>query len=284
MNSHIKSNMRGIIVAPNGAVKTRRDHPSLPMTLSSMVTTAKSCVKEGAAMLHVHVRDAFGQHMLDPSENAKWYETLKLELGNEMIVQMTTEAVGRYSPKQQIAMVDKVEPEAVSIALRELRPELHQWQAFDGFISRQHQRETLTQWILYSAEEVDEFIQLVVKQRIPIKNQHVLIVLGKSHAGNKATIWNADVCDLLAFEERIDQLRATNLKVSICAFGPNETSCLIHAMQMGCDIRVGFENNLCAINGKTAKNNAKQVRTIKKISKLLNISFHDAYSFRAKLT
>src|SRR3546814_14171112 len=40
-----------------------------------------------------------------------------------MVIQVTSEAVGIYSPAQQMAMVRAVEPEAVSLAIRELVPD-----------------------------------------------------------------------------------------------------------------------------------------------------------------
>ena len=40
-----------------------------------------------------------------------------------MVIQVTTEAVGRYSPAEQMATVRALRPEAVSLALRELVPD-----------------------------------------------------------------------------------------------------------------------------------------------------------------
>ena len=55
-----------IIVAPNGARRTRDDHPALPVTIEQTVETAVACRQAGAGAIHLHVRDEKGRHSLDP--------------------------------------------------------------------------------------------------------------------------------------------------------------------------------------------------------------------------
>src|SRR3990172_7545643 len=54
-----------VSVAPNGAYKTKKDHPGLPMTAKELGETAAACHDAGAAMIHLHVRDHDGVHLLD---------------------------------------------------------------------------------------------------------------------------------------------------------------------------------------------------------------------------
>ena len=56
-----------LAVAPNGAHKTPQHHPQLPVTRDALVACAVACRDEGASMLHLHVRDADGRHLLDAS-------------------------------------------------------------------------------------------------------------------------------------------------------------------------------------------------------------------------
>jgi uncharacterized protein (DUF849 family) len=46
-----------IMVAPNGARRTKQDHPALPMNAAETARCAAACHAAGAAMIHVHVRD-----------------------------------------------------------------------------------------------------------------------------------------------------------------------------------------------------------------------------------
>ncbi len=48
--------------APNGAYKGPRDHPALPVTVDEIARTAVQCREAGASMIHLHARDAQGNH------------------------------------------------------------------------------------------------------------------------------------------------------------------------------------------------------------------------------
>jgi len=109
-----------IMLAPNGARRTRADHPALPMTIPETVEAARAGFAAGAGALHAHVRDETGAHVLD----AGLYRELIAEMARavpDMPVQITTEAVGRYSPADQRAVVRAVGPVAVSVCLARLR-------------------------------------------------------------------------------------------------------------------------------------------------------------------
>ena len=54
-----------LMVAPNGARPTKKDHPAVPVTISETVETAKACYRAGAEGIHFHMRDEEGQHILD---------------------------------------------------------------------------------------------------------------------------------------------------------------------------------------------------------------------------
>ena len=54
-----------ITVAPNGAYKTREQHPEVPLTAADLAQTAKECLDSGASMIHMHVRKPDGKHLLD---------------------------------------------------------------------------------------------------------------------------------------------------------------------------------------------------------------------------
>ncbi|MEM8916119.1 MAG: 3-keto-5-aminohexanoate cleavage protein, partial [Pseudomonadota bacterium] len=108
-----------LMVAPNGARRTKADHPALPVTIPEIVATAKACFEAGADGLHAHVRDGDQRHVLD----AGLYRELLSELSAQvpdLAVQITTEAVGQYSPPEQRAVVREVMPKAVSVALSEM--------------------------------------------------------------------------------------------------------------------------------------------------------------------
>jgi uncharacterized protein (DUF849 family) len=54
-----------ITVAPTGAESSKADVPALPVTLDELVASAKACEAAGAAMIHIHIRDADAAPTLD---------------------------------------------------------------------------------------------------------------------------------------------------------------------------------------------------------------------------
>jgi 3-keto-5-aminohexanoate cleavage enzyme len=55
-----------ITVAPTGAEHAKADLPQLPTTLDELVETARRCEAAGAALIHLHLRDADQAPTLDP--------------------------------------------------------------------------------------------------------------------------------------------------------------------------------------------------------------------------
>src|SRR5690349_360953 len=105
-----------VAVAPNGARKTKADHPALPMTMEELARDA------AAALMHLHIRDKAGKHLLDAEAYRATTVAIRREAGDDIIVQITTESVGIYLPGYQMAMVRDAKPEACSVAIRELIP------------------------------------------------------------------------------------------------------------------------------------------------------------------
>ena len=98
-----------IAVAPNGARRTKKDHPRLPMTADEIARDAAEALEAGAAMIHLHVRDGEGVHTLDVDLYREAVKAVHAAVGDELVVQVTTEAVGRYTPAEQIAVIDALE-------------------------------------------------------------------------------------------------------------------------------------------------------------------------------
>ena len=106
-----------IMVAPNGARKTRLDHASLPVSIEATVSEAAACHAAGASALHAHVRGSNDEHVLD----AGLYRELIAEMTRRvpgMLIQITSEAVGIYTPQQQVDCIQAVIPQMVSMCLR----------------------------------------------------------------------------------------------------------------------------------------------------------------------
>ena len=89
-----------IMAAPNGARKTKADHPHLPVTIAETIAEASRCFDAGASILHAHIRDEKGIHSL----NSNLYEELLNQMAKhvpDMLVQITTESAGIFSPSNR---------------------------------------------------------------------------------------------------------------------------------------------------------------------------------------
>lgn len=276
VNSRTERARIAIIVAPNGARKTKQDHDQLPMTIEEMVAEAKACQTAGATMIHLHARDTQGRHSLEVDDNLDIYHAVKAAVGDSMIVQLTTEAVGMYSPQQQMALIKAVKPEAASFALRELIPDEQSEEQGFAFFDWVAAQGILSQIILYDQADIERYFSFRERGVLPKHNQHALVVLGRYHEAQQSSPWDLRALHLERFIEE-------NVRCAVCAFGAREQDCLTHAMLLGLDVRVGFENNHLSADGQPANCNAEQVQRLKEVSKLLDVPLHDAESFRESI-
>lgn len=276
INSPIERARIAIIVAPNGAKKTKQDHAQLPMNIEEMVAEVEACQTAGATMIHLHARDAQGRHSLEVDDNLAIYHAVKAAVGNSMIVQLTTEAVGMYLPQQQMALIKAVKPEAASFALRELIPDEQSEEQGFVFFDWVAAQGILSQIILYDQADIERYFSLRERGVLPKHNQHALVVFGRYHESQQSSPWDLRTLHLERFIEE-------NVRCAVCAFGAREQDCLTHAMLLGLDVRVGFENNHLSSDGQLAKSNAEQVRRLKEICELLDVPLHDAESFRESI-
>jgi len=258
-----------IAVAPNGARRTKADHPGIPMTAEELVKTAHECADAGATMLHFHVRDASGRHSLDPDLYRKTFTLLQNEVGDKLLLQVSSEAAGIYSANEQIDCMQKLEPHCLSIGLREIFRSLADYESGHCFLSRLHRMRTLIQYILYSPQEVLWYEKLKTEGIIPGSHHFLLFVLGSYAHPNQIPHPLSEYLTALK--------QPTNWMA--CGFGHMEAKIAREAAELGGHIRVGFENNLLMPDGRTAPDNSALVELAVQAGKKANRSrgtFHDA--------
>ncbi|MBW8724585.1 MAG: 3-keto-5-aminohexanoate cleavage protein [Inquilinus limosus] len=265
-----------IMVAPNGARRTRADHPALPVTATELADTAAACLAAGAGAMHVHVRDETGAHVLDASRYADAIAAIRDRTDGKMLVQITTEAVGRYSPSEQMELVRVLRPAAVSVGLREIlgggeaaASAFFSWAAGEG-IAIQH--------ILYDRADLDTFAELHRRDCFGESAQpRMLFVLGRYAPDQESRPEDLD-----AFLDGLEHHRLDAVW-SVCAFGRGETSALAAALARGGHVRVGFENSLWHADGRIARDNAERVAAIATIANIAGRPLTSADQARAIL-
>lgn len=263
-----------IAVAPNGARKTKADHPALPMTADEIAREAAACREAGAAMIHLHVRDKAGKHLLDAEAYRAATAAIRREAGADLVVQVTTESVGIYRPGYQMAMVRDVRPEACSLAIRELVPNAAAEREASTFFAWLAEHGVQAQYILYTPEEVRRFADLAARGVVPAAAPFVLYVLGRYAPGQVSG--PLDLAPFLAAAPR-------HWHWSVCAFGAKEGAVALTAAVLGGHSRVGFENNLLLGDGRVAASNAALVEQARRHAAAIGRAVADGAATRALL-
>jgi uncharacterized protein (DUF849 family) len=261
-----------IAVAPNGGRRTKADHPEIPLMAPEMARTAAECLDAGACMIHVHVRRPDGRHLLDADAYRQAIAAIRGEVGDRLVIQITTEALGIYAPAEQIAVLKAVKPEAASLALRELVPGDAFEPDFAEALAWMKWQNVLPQIILYDSSEVIQLAAMIRRGLVPWPDIPVLYVLGRYTASR-----TSQPSDLLTF------LAADTPRFfhwSTCAFGRHEAACVTAGALLGGHVRVGFENNLHMPNGLVARSNSALVETVAGSIGSLGYSLCDAATLR----
>lgn len=263
-----------LAVAPNGARKTQREHPALPITPEEIASVAAECYEAGASMLHLHVRDVSGQHSLDPDIYRAAIAAVERKLGDGLIIQVSTEAAGMYQPDQQMGLVRELKPESVSIALREIIPDTDAEPAAAEFLQWIVTEHIMPQFIFYSVGDVLRYNDFRRRGVVPPGPYLLLFVLGRYAADQ-----TSHPEDLLVFLSARDGISPW----AVCAFGRREHACALAAATLGGHVRVGFENNLYLKDGRLAANNAALVAQVRDGAAALGRPLANADTVRAML-
>ncbi|HEU0129930.1 MAG TPA: 3-keto-5-aminohexanoate cleavage protein [Mycobacteriales bacterium] len=101
-----------ISVAPTGAETAKSAAPALPVTLDELVAAAKECEAAGAALVHVHLRDADGNSSLDIGALRDAVQALRDS--TDLVVQLSTGGAVTDPEEARLRVLD-AEPDAASI-------------------------------------------------------------------------------------------------------------------------------------------------------------------------
>jgi uncharacterized protein (DUF849 family) len=237
-----------IMVAPTGARRGKADHPNLPITPEEIAQTARDCARAGADAIHLHVRDAAGEHSLDPERYREAMAAI-YETAPELRVQVTTEAAGRFTPDDQDELLRILAPPWASVSLREVAQDPN---TARRIYARCAQQGTQVQHIIYDPADADLLRHWQAEDVLGHK-ESVILVLGRYSKGQ-----HSNPAELAALRSALPRVG----RWMVCAFGPQEHTCLQKAAQMGGDIRVGFENSLQDAEGAFWSSNAASVATL----------------------
>lgn len=249
-----------IMVAPNGARRTKFDHPALPITASELADTAKACRNAGTAAIHLHVRNAHGFHSLDKE---RYVEAIKaiLDKTPETLIQVTTEAAGIFDVEQQEKLLTALKPQFASLSIREIcrngSDKARQVLSYAGFSG------IGLQYILYDNADIELLAEFREKGWLHTNSQPAVITV----AGRYSATQDSRIEDIEAFHDHLAKHGLNGGRWMACAFGSGEITCLRRTIELGGHVRVGFENAITDPHGRLAKDNAERVELVASVAR-----------------
>jgi uncharacterized protein (DUF849 family) len=241
------------MVAPNGARRSKANHPRLPLTADELGAEARACRAVGASAIHVHVRDGNQRHSLDAALYRDAIASIRRACP-DIVIQTTTEAAGVFELDHQIASVESLQPSYLSYSIAELTA---QGEArAERFLAWAADAKIAIQFILYSDADISLLARLYRAKRLHLSGlPRVLLVAGRYSATQDS--------DVAEFDALYATLRANGLHEETvwmtCAFGRGEMACLERTIELGGHTRVGFENAIVDSLGLLARDNAERV-------------------------
>ena len=173
-----------------------------------------------------------------------------------MHLQVTTEAVGRYSPGEMRKYAYDVKPPGISIAIRELIRSRNPTDEDIKLYKYLSDEKINVQHICHEPEDIDLLSNVLNKSEIERDNTWCLFVIGH---------YTGKISDPNKIPLYLEKLEKNKFKAdwAICAFEKEEFICLKEAIKLGGKIRIGFENSLYLPSGEVAKDNETKIKIIK---------------------
>ena len=157
--------------------RMKKDHAAVPITINEIVKTGQACFEAGAEAIHFHTRNNKGEHVLDSGLCKETLSELQKKVP-KMHLQITTEAVGKYSPDIMRKLAFEVKPPGISIGIREMipsrQPSLEDIKVYK-FLT---ECGTKIQHICYGPEDLDLLSDLIEKASLSKNDVWCMFVIG----------------------------------------------------------------------------------------------------------
>jgi uncharacterized protein (DUF849 family) len=240
-----------ITVAPTGAESAKADVPNLPVTRDELLATAKACEAAGAAMIHVHLRDAAAQPTLDPARLRVAVDALRETTG--LVVQLSTGGAVTDPCDARLAVLD-AEPDACSLTCGSVNfgddVFLNPWPFMAELYQRTQQREIVPEFELFDLGHVAALHRLLDRYGPPYGGHvHCDLVMGVPGGMPGTTA---------ALVAAVAVLPA-GASWSATGIGRSSLPVALAALSAGGHLRVGMEDTLTYARGRPVRDNAELV-------------------------
>ena len=241
-----------ITVAPTGAETSKGDCPQLPTTLEELVQTAQECQAAGAAMIHVHIRDADHRPTLDQTRLRDTVQALRE--CTDLVVQLSTGG-SVHDPLEDRLKVLDVQPDSCSLTMGTTNfgddVFSNPWPFVRELYQLSQERQVVPEFELFDLGQVHALRRLLDKYGVPYGGKvHCDFVMGVP--GGMPGTAPALVAAVALLPDEATSWSATGI-------GRSTLPVALAALSMGGHLRVGMEDVLTLAKGVPVERNAQLV-------------------------
>ena len=241
-----------ITVAPTGAETAKADCPQLPTTLEELVETAIACEAAGAALIHLHIRDAEHRPTLDHGLLRASVEALREQ--TSLVIQLSTGGSVHDPLEQRLTVLD-AEPDSCSLTCGTTNfgddVFLNPWGFMNELYVQAQEREVVPEFELFDLGHVAALRRLLDTHGLPYGGKvHVDFVTGVP--GGMPGTTAALMAGVAALPDEVTSWSATGI-------GRTHLPIAAAALSAGGHLRVGMEDNLVYAKGQPVQHNRELV-------------------------
>ncbi|HHV26043.1 MAG TPA: 3-keto-5-aminohexanoate cleavage protein [Tissierellia bacterium] len=253
------SNKRVISVAITGSWPTKEDNPNLPITPQEIADSVYDSWKAGAAIAHIHVRNADGTPSTDFNKYKETIDLIRAKKDCDICINITSSGSVGFGDEERIYPLQQLLPEMASYDAGTLN-----WQ--NRTIFENHPRFLEKLGLALQESNIKPEIEIFdagmvynalyyLKKGILKAPLHFQFVLGAA-GGMTNTIEN------LVF---LKSLIPEGSTWSACGIGKGHMPIMMATIAMGGHLRVGMEDNVMYHKGVLAESNAQFVARAKRL-------------------
>lgn len=250
-----------ITAAICGAEVTKEQNPAVPYTVEEIVREAKSAVDAGAAIVHLHVREDDGTPTQSKARFKECIDAIYKVCPDVILIPSTGGAVGmtaeeRLQPTElfpEMATLDCGTCNFGDDVFENTMPMMR------DFGKKMLENDIKPEYECFEMGHLDTVLNMAKKGQVPGAPMQFNFVLGVPGC-TPATVSN--LCWMVNAIPAGSTWTATGI-------GRHAFTLAAHAIAMGGNVRVGFEDNLYLERGVLAKSNGELVAKVVRIAKEL---------------
>jgi uncharacterized protein (DUF849 family) len=226
-----------ITVAPTGAENRKDDVPQLPTTPEEIAAEAAACEAAGAAMIHIHVRDAEHAPTLDLPRVREVVAAVRE--ASSLVVQLSTGGSVHDPMPERLAVLD-AEPDSCSLTLGTVNfgddVFMNPWGFVVELFRDSRDRGIVPEFEVFDLGQLTTLRRLLDREGLPAGGKvHVDLVMGVP--GGMPGTTDALVACVAAMPEQVTSWSATGI-------GRTHLPVLAASLSAGGHLRVGMEDTV----------------------------------------